>query len=214
MTNRERAVVLLSGGLDSTVCAAWGQNNGFDIYALTIDYGQRNSCELQAARRVANSLGVIKHVFISVDLSAIGGSTLTSNGDIHDIPNMYVPARNTIFLSLALGYAEVVKADHIILGVNTSDNSFPDTRPEYLDAFINMARLATKDSKIQFHVPLINLEKWQIVKMGFSLHVDFSHTHTCYTPTVDNKSCGECSACVIRINGFRQAGLIDTLEYV
>lgn len=229
MTN-ERAVVLLSGGLDSTTAAAWGKTQGFEIFALTINYNQRHRCELDAARRVGDFLQVSRHVFLDVDLSAFGGSSLTSNAiDVrHDvpferigdeIPNTYVPARNTVFLSLALAFAETVGAADIILGINAADYSgYPDCRPEYLDAFAKMADLATKAGvegtlRLRFHAPLMTLSKHEIVTMGFALGVDFSLTHTCYSPTADGKSCGRCESCLLRLNGFKEAGFADPIDY-
>jgi 7-cyano-7-deazaguanine synthase len=228
--SQERAVILLSGGLDSTTAAAWGKANHYELFALTIDYNQRHRCELEAARRVGKFLQVSQHVFLGVDLAALGGSSLTSDNlevphDIpleaigHTIPNTYVPARNTVFLSLALAFAETVGAEHIILGINVADYSgYPDCRPEYLDAFANMARLATKAGvegtlQLRFHAPLMALGKREIVELGTTLGVDFSLTHTCYSPTVDGKSCGRCESCLLRLEGFQKAGVVDPIEY-
>ena len=233
----QRAVVLLSGGLDSATAAAWGSANGFELFALTIDYHQRHRCELDAARRVGEFLRVSRHVFLDVNLAVFGGSSLcatsatTTSNDIevrHDvpleeigreIPNTYVPARNTVFLSLALAYAETIAAEHIILGINAADYSgYPDCRPEYLDAFSNMARLATKAGvegtmRLRFHAPLMTLGKREIIELGLSLGVDFSLTHTCYSPTPDGKSCGHCESCLLRLKGFREAGVTDPIAY-
>ncbi len=228
--SRERAVVLLSGGLDSTTAAAWGRAQGFELFALTINYNQRHSCELDAARRVGEFLGVSRHAFLDVDLSAFGGSSLTASHlevrhDVpletigREIPNTYVPARNTVFLSLALAYAETITAEHILLGVNAAEYSgYPDCRPEYLDAFAKMADLATKAGvegtmRLRFHAPLMTLGKKEIVELGLSLGVDFSLTHTCYSPTVDGKSCGHCESCLLRLKGFREAGVNDPISY-
>jgi len=234
---KERAIVLLSGGLDSATAAAWGLANGFELFALTIDYNQRHRCELDAARRVGEFLRVSRHVFLDVNLAAFGGSSLTSNDfevrhDVpleaigREIPNTYVPARNTVFLSLALAFAETVgtptnssAAEHIILGINAADYSgYPDCRPEYLGAFANMARLATKAGvegtmQLHFHAPLMTLGKREIIELGLSLGVDFSLTHTCYSPTADGKSCGRCESCLLRLNGFREAGVVDPIVY-
>jgi len=210
--------------------AAWAKANHDELFALTIDYNQRHRCELEAARRVGEFLQVSRHVFLGVDLAAFGGSSLTASDlDVpHDvpleligreIPNTYVPARNTVFLSLALAYAETVAAGHIILGINAADYSgYPDCRPEYLDAFANMARLATKAGaegtlQFQFHAPLMTLSKREIIELGLSLGVDFSLTHTCYSPTTHGKSCGHCEACLLRLRGFQEAGVVDPIEY-
>jgi len=226
----KRAVVLLSGGLDSTTAAAWGKSQGFELFALTINYSQRHKIELAAARQVGETLQVSRHVFLDVDLTAFGGSSLTSDTlevrhDVpleqigNEIPNTYVPARNTVFLSLALAFAETVGACNIILGINAADYSgYPDCRLEYLDAFVKMADLATKAGvegtlQLQFHAPLMTLGKGEIVKLGMSLGVDFSLTHTCYSPTADGKSCGRCESCLLRLNGFKEAGVMDPIEY-
>ncbi|MCL2118587.1 MAG: 7-cyano-7-deazaguanine synthase QueC [Planctomycetaceae bacterium] len=226
----DRAIVLLSGGLDSTTAAAWGKANQYELFALTIDYHQRHRCELDAARRVGEFLQVSRHVFLNVNLAAFGGSSLTADDlevrhDVplevigREIPNTYVPARNTVFLSLALAFAETVSAEHIILGINAADYSgYPDCRPEYLDAFTNMARLATKAGvegtlQLRFHAPLMTLSKREIIELGLSLGVDFSLTHTCYSPTADGKSCGRCESCLLRLKGFQEADIADPLEY-
>ena len=227
---KERAVILLSGGLDSATAAAWGKANHYELFALTINYNQRHRLELDAARRVGEFLQVSRHVFLDVDLAAFGGSSLTADDlevrhDVplemigREIPNTYVPARNTVFLSLALAFAETVNADHIILGINAADYSgYPDCRPEYLDAFANMARLATKAGvegtlQLQFHAPLMTFGKREIIELGLSLGVDFSLTHTCYSPTADGKSCGRCESCLLRLKGFQEAGVVDPIEY-
>jgi len=231
MTSQDRAIILLSGGLDSMTAAAWGKANSYELFALTIHYNQRHRCELDAARRVGTFLQVSQHIVLDVDLAVFGGSSLTSS-DLEvqhnvpleaigrEIPNTYVPARNTVFLSLALAYAETVSAGHIILGINAADYSgYPDCRPEYLDAFASMARLATKAGiegalQLQFHAPLMTLSKREIIELGLSLGVDFSLTHTCYSPTADNKSCGRCESCLLRLKGFQEAGIADPIEYV
>ncbi|MDR1491750.1 MAG: 7-cyano-7-deazaguanine synthase QueC [Planctomycetaceae bacterium] len=229
-TKKERAVTLLSGGLDSATSAAWGRDQGFDLFALTIHYNQRHQREIEAAKRVAKFLQIEKHVILDVDLSVFGGSSLTSsslqvrhNVPLDEIgktiPNTYVPARNTVFLSLALAYAETLTAANIILGVNAADYSgYPDCRPEYLTAFENLAQLATKTgvegkTRIKLHAPLMTLNKKEIIELGTLLGVDYSLTHTCYSPTADGKSCGTCESCLLRLNGFQEAGLIDPIEY-
>ena len=228
---KDRAILLLSGGLDSTTAAAWGKANHYELFALTINYNQRHHCELDAARRIGKFLHVSQHIFLDVNLAAFGGSSLTAN-DLGvrrnvpieaigcEIPNTYVPARNTVFLSLALAYAETVAAEHIILGINATDYSgYPDCRPEYLDAFARMARLATKAGtegtlQLQFHAPLMTLTKREIIELGLSLGVNFSMTHTCYSPTSDRKSCGRCESCLLRLKGFQEAGVADPIKYV
>jgi len=229
MKSPGRAVVLLSGGLDSTTVAAWAKDRGFEIFALTIHYGQRHLQELQAAKRVAEFLNVAEHVVLDLDLRVFGGSSLTSELDVPkdgelekigvSIPNTYVPARNTIFLSLALAYAETRDAENIVLGINALDYSgYPDCRPEFLDAFANLARLATKAGvegtmKLQFHAPLLQMTKKQIIELGLLLGVDFSLTHTCYSPTPEGKSCGKCESCLLRLAGFHEAGINDPISY-
>ncbi|MCL2624571.1 MAG: 7-cyano-7-deazaguanine synthase QueC [Planctomycetaceae bacterium] len=227
---QDRAVVLLSGGLDSTTAAAWAKANRFELFALTIDYNQRHRCELEAARRVGEFLHVSQHIFLDVNLAAFGGSSLTTDNlevrhDVpleeigQEIPNTYVPARNTVFLSLALAYAETISAEHIILGINAADYSgYPDCRPEYLDAFATMARLATKAGvegrmQLRFHAPLMTLGKREIIELGLSLGVDFSLTHTCYSPSPDGQSCGRCESCLLRRKGFQDAGVADPIGY-
>jgi 7-cyano-7-deazaguanine synthase len=220
-----RAVVLLSGGMDSATAAAQARADGFALHALTVRYGQRHAVELQAARRVARSLGVADHRVIDVDLAAIGGSALTADIAVpqdrsadekgHDIPVTYVPARNTVFLSLALGHAEVVGAFDIFIGANALDYSgYPDCRPEYLRAFERLANLATRagvEGAGQFciHAPLLHLSKRQIIELGLQLGVDFSLTHSCYAPDADGRACGRCDACLLRAKGFKEAGVVD-----
>jgi 7-cyano-7-deazaguanine synthase len=222
------AVVLLSGGMDSTTTAAIAQHRGFELYALSFGYGQRHSIELQAARRVAESLEVRRHVVLDIDLRAFGGSALTGELGVpkdtpadqigNRIPPTYVPARNTIFLSFALGLAEVTGSRDIFIGANAMDYSgYPDCRPEYLQAFERMANLATKagveGNRITIHAPLIGLSKREIVGQGLSLGVDYGLTWTCYDPTPEGLSCGHCEACQLRLKGFREAGVEDPVRY-
>ncbi len=227
-----KAVILLSGGLDSTTTVAIAKSKGFDeLYALTVNYGQRHQFELDAARRVAKAQGAVQHEFLDVDISRFGGSALTdANIDVPHgrevetmdkaIPVTYVPARNTIMLSLALAFAETIGAQDIFLGINQVDYSgYPDCRPEFLTAFETMANLATKAGvegrlKMKFHAPLMNMSKAEIVRTGMTLGVDYSVTHTCYDPAPDGASCGECDACQLRLQGFREAGFTDPIRYV
>lgn len=220
----KKAVVLLSGGLDSATTAAIALNSGFDLYALSFDYGQRHAHELGYAKKVSEFLNAKDHLIITIDLRSIGGSALTDNIDVpkdrtpedmsHDIPVTYVPARNTIFLSFALAWAEVLKAYDIFIGVNALDYSgYPDCRPEYLNAFQKMANLATREGvdgrHIKIHAPLINMKKSEIIKKGLELGVDYSLTHSCYQPTPDGLSCGRCDSCLLRKRGFEEAGIKD-----
>ena len=223
------AVILLSGGLDSATTAAIARREGFALYALSVDYGQRHRFELEAARRVAEAMGVKQHVVTSVDLSVFGGSALTDAIDVpkdrqpeqmaQDIPITYVPARNTVLLSLALGYAEVVCATDIFIGVNAVDYSgYPDCRAEFIQAFERLANLATKagvQRKLKFtiHTPLIRWTKAQIIRRGTQLGVDYGLTRSCYDPDPSGASCGRCDACRLRLRGFAEAGLEDPLEY-
>lgn len=223
------AVVLLSGGLDSATTAAIAREQGFELYALSVDYGQRHRFELEAARRVAEALGVRRHVVLAIDLSQLGGSALTAAIEVPkdrsldqmeaEIPVTYVPARNTILLSLALGYAEVVGAEDLFLGVNAIDYSgYPDCRPEFIAAFAQLANLATKAGvegrlNFQIHAPLIRMTKAQIVRRGTELAVDYGLTHSCYDPGPSGLSCGRCDACQLRLRGFAEAGLVDPLPY-
>lgn len=224
-----KAVVLLSGGIDSTTTLAIAKNQGFEIYALSFRYGQRHQIELAAAQRIARSSGIVKHLIIDIDLRLIGGSALT--GDIavpkgrsieqmdKDIPVTYVPARNTIFLSYALAWAEVIGANDIFIGVNAMDYSgYPDCRPEYIAAYEKMANLATKAAvsgkqKIIIHTPLIKMSKAQIIRKGVELGVDYSLTHSCYDPSPQGQACGECDSCLLRLKGFRDAGMSDPNKY-
>ena len=217
------AVVLLSGGLDSYTAAAIVKAEGYDLYALSVRYGQVHAREIDAARAVAQSLGVRRHVELSVDLAAFGGSALVGDGEIPKdragtddatIPSTYVPARNTVFLSLALAWAEVVGAEAIVIGVNALDYSgYPDCRPEYLDAFARMASLATRAGvegrPLTILAPLLQMSKAQIVRRGASLGLDYGLTHSCYDPLPTGAPCGRCDSCRLRAKGFAEAGLDD-----
>jgi 7-cyano-7-deazaguanine synthase len=218
------AVVLLSGGLDSYTAAAIARAEGFEIHALTIRYGQRHAHELEAARVVARSLGVARHLEIEVDLSRFGGSSLTTDMpvpkdrpiDPAEIPSTYVPARNTVFLSLALAWAEVLDASDVFIGVNALDYSgYPDCRPEYIAAFERLAALATAKgvhgTRLTIHTPLISLTKADIIRRGLALGLDYSLTHSCYDPGAGGRPCGRCDSCVLRAAGFAQAGVRDPL---
>jgi 7-cyano-7-deazaguanine synthase len=225
----KRAVVLLSGGVDSTTTLAVARERGFETYALTFRYGQRHAAEVEAARRVAQALGAARHEIVAIDLRAIGGSALTadiavpkdrSDAEIgKGIPVTYVPARNTIFLSFALAWAEVLGASDIFLGVNVLDYSgYPDCRPEYVGAYERMANLATKagvegHQKLKIHTPLVHLTKAEIIAEGATLGVDFALTLSCYDPTPDGAACGRCDACVLRRKGFAEAGVADPTRY-
>jgi 7-cyano-7-deazaguanine synthase len=227
--NAKPAVILLSGGLDSATAAAVARHEGFELYALSVDYGQRHRFELDAARRVAEALGVKRHVVMAVDLTQFGGSALTAAIDVpkdrladdmaHGIPITYVPARNTILLSLALAYAETVGAADIFVGVNAIDYSgYPDCRPEYIAAFAAMANLATKASiegrlNYTIHTPLIRWTKAEIIRRGIELGVDYGLTHSCYDPDPTGASCGHCDSCQLRRKGFAEAGVNDPVKY-
>ena len=217
-----KAVVLLSGGLDSYTAAAIAREEGFALFALTIRYGQRHARELEAARAVARSLAVERHVELDVDLSVFGGSSLTSDMpvprdrplDRAEIPSTYVPARNTVFLSLALAWAETLSADDVFIGVNALDYSgYPDCRPEFIDAFERLASLATArgvgGSPLRVHAPLLRLTKAEIITKGLQMGLDYGLTHSCYDPDAEGKPCGHCDSCVIRATGFVQAGVAD-----
>jgi 7-cyano-7-deazaguanine synthase len=223
-----RAIVLLSGGLDSTTCLAWALAQGFACTTLAIDYGQRHRVELDAARRVARAFDVEDHREVRVDLRAIGGSALTADIDVpidrdesrigEGIPVTYVPARNTVFLALALGLAETLGAVDIVAGMNALDYSgYPDCRPEFVRAFETLARVATRagveGSAFEVHTPLMALDKAAIIALGRSLGVDYSITHSCYHPAPDGGACGRCDACRLRIKGFREAGMADPTRY-
>ncbi len=218
------AVVLLSGGLDSYTAAAAVKQGGFDLYALTVRYGQRHVEELVAARRVAAALGVVRHLEIDVELSRMGGSALTDDIAVPKdqpidpavIPVTYVPARNTVFLSLALGWAEVVGATDLVIGVNALDYSgYPDCRPEFIRAFETLAALATKagveGAAFTVHTPLIALSKAEIIRLGLSLGLDYGLTHSCYDPPPGGRACGHCDSCRLRAIGFADAGVIDPI---
>jgi 7-cyano-7-deazaguanine synthase len=223
------AVVLLSGGLDSATTAAIARAEGFRLFAFSVEYGQRHRFELAAAARVAQSLGVERHVTVSVDLGQFGGSALTDQIDVpqdrseeemaHGIPITYVPARNTVLLALALGYAEVMGAADLFIGVNAVDYSgYPDCRPEFVAAFEQLANLATKAGventmRFRVHTPLIQLTKAEIIRRGTELGVDYGLTHSCYAPNADGVACGRCDACRLRLQGFAAAGLADPIRY-
>ncbi|MGH7548809.1 MAG: 7-cyano-7-deazaguanine synthase QueC [Gemmatimonadales bacterium] len=230
MTNsKPRAVVLLSGGVDSTTTLAVAQQQGFAVCALTFRYGQRHDIEVEAARRVARREGVVEHAIIEFDLRRFGGSALTDDLAVpkdrtpdqmaHDIPSTYVPARNTIFLSFALAWAEVLGASDIFIGVNALDYSgYPDCRPEYIEAFQRMANLATKAGvegrqRLTIHTPLIGLSKQDIIRTGLALGVDYALTVSCYDPSAQGEACGRCDACSLRLKGFAEAGATDPARY-
>jgi 7-cyano-7-deazaguanine synthase len=225
----KRAVVLLSGGIDSTTTLAVAIAEGYEAYALSFDYGQRHQVEVEAARRVADSLGAKDHRMAKIDLRIFGGSALTDNVDVpkqrseteiaRGIPVTYVPARNSIFLSYALAWAEVIAASDIFLGVNAIDYSgYPDCRPEFIEAFETMANLGTKAGvegrRFQIHTPLIKFSKAEIIREAVELGVDLSLTHSCYDPAPGGLACGECDSCLLRLKGFRKAGIKDPIRYV
>ncbi len=225
----KRAVVLLSGGLDSATVLAIARQQGFEVHALSFSYGQRHSWELEAARRVAKAFGVADHRIATIDLRAFGGSALTDEIEVpkgraiaemtHGIPITYVPARNTIFLSFALAWAEVLESSDIFIGVNALDYSgYPDCRPEYIQAFETMANLATKAGvegrqRLKIHTPLIALSKAEIIRRGVELGVDYSLTSSCYDPAPNGAPCGQCDSCQLRRKGFRENGIEDPLSY-
>ncbi|RYF59337.1 MAG: 7-cyano-7-deazaguanine synthase QueC [Comamonadaceae bacterium] len=226
---RRNAVVLLSGGLDSTTVLSVAKDQGFELYALSFRYGQRHAVELDAARRVASASGVERHVVCDIDLRVFGGSALTSDVEVpkhqsaddlseDEIPITYVPARNTVFLSFALAYAEVVGATDIFIGVSALDYSgYPDCRPEYIEAYERMANLATRAGveghELKIHTPLIRLTKAETVELGTRLGVDYSMTLSCYDPDTSGRSCGHCDSCLLRLRGFADAGLVDPVSY-
>jgi 7-cyano-7-deazaguanine synthase len=226
---RRKAVCLLSGGLDSTTCLAFAVRVGFECYTLSFDYGQRHRRELEAAARIAAALGAVRHLVMRIDSAVFQGSALTGSVAVprgrtprkmaREIPVTYVPARNTVFLSLALAWAEVLEASDIIIGVNAIDYSgYPDCRRRYIKAFERMANLATKAGvegrvKYRIHTPLIKLSKKQIVELASELGVDFSLTHSCYDPDEAGRPCGACDSCLLRRRGFREAGIEDPLPY-
>ena len=223
----KRAVILLSGGLDSTTCLAIAREQGFDLFALTVNYGQRHIFELQSAKNVALSLDVQKHSVLDIDLAQFGGSALTDDievpkdrveSEIAEIPTTYVPARNTILLSVALARAETLESFDIFIGVNALDYSgYPDCRPEYIDSFERTANLATKagvsGKNFHIHTPLINMTKAEIIKSGTKLGVDYGLTFSCYDPQGTGAPCGHCDACILRLKGFKEAGIPDPLNY-
>jgi 7-cyano-7-deazaguanine synthase len=227
--HQPNAVVLLSGGLDSTTTLAIAKRQGFRPYAMTFRYGQRHQAEIEAARRVAAQFDVAEHMVVEIDLGRFGGSALTSDMEVpkrraleemgQGIPSTYVPARNTIFLSFALAWAEVLKAEDVFIGVNALDYSgYPDCRPEYIEAYQRMANLATREGvegrqRLTIHTPLIDLTKGQIVRRGLELGVDYSATCTCYDPSPTGEACGECDACLLRLKGFEENGLKDPVPY-
>lgn len=227
-SNRKRAVVLLSGGLDSATVLAIARSEGYDCCALSFSYGQRHALELEAAKRVAASLGAIEHRIANIDLRAFGGSALTDEIEVpkgrdpgemaHGIPITYVPARNTIFLSFALAWAEVLESSDIFIGVNALDYSgYPDCRPEFIDAYEKMANLATKAGvegrqRLKIHTPLIAMTKAQIIAKGIELGVNYALTSSCYDPSPAGVPCGQCDSCLLREKGFRDAGIEDPLR--
>ncbi len=228
MTNVRDAVVLLSGGLDSATCLAWARAQGCACHTLAVDYGQRHRIELDAARRVSAALGAADHREVTVDLRSMGGSALTAAIDVpkhrsqaqigSDIPVTYVPARNTVFLALALGMAETLGVADLVAGMNALDYSgYPDCRPEFVRAFESLARVATRagvaGTAYRLHTPLMSLDKAGIIRLGASLGVDYSLTHSCYDPAEDGAACGGCDACLLRRNGFLTAGLRDPTRY-
>lgn len=226
----KRAVVLLSGGIDSATALALAKRDGFEVYALSVDYGQRHKVELEAAKRVAAELGAVRHVVTTIDLRAFGGSALTSNIEVPkgrdlaapevEIPITYVPARNTVFLSVALGWCEVLGAQDIFIGANAIDYSgYPDCRPVFLEAFERMANLATRAGverslRFRIHAPLLNMSKAEIIRTGREAGVDFGWTHSCYDPTPEGLACGACDSCQLRRRGFAEAGVPDPTRYV
>jgi 7-cyano-7-deazaguanine synthase len=224
----KKTIVLLSGGLDSATCLAIAKQEGFALYAMSFAYGQRHSIELEASKKIAETSGVIEHRIVTIDLAAFGGSSLTSDtavpknrigtNDDSGIPNTYVPARNTIFLSYALGWAEVLDCADIFIGVNALDYSgYPDCRPEFIRAYETMANLATKAQvegrHLTLHTPLLKLTKAEIIKRGTALGVNFAITHSCYDPAPDGRACGACDSCLLRKKGFAEAGVPDVTRY-
>ncbi len=225
MGEKPKAIVLLSGGLDSITALAMAQKQGYETCALTFRYGQRHAVEIEAAKRIARAMDVYDHKIVDIDLGMFGGSALTDNIPVpkneepKGIPITYVPARNTVFLSFALAYAEVMLAHDIVVGVNAIDYSgYPDCRPAYIEAFENMANLATRSSvedkvKFKIHAPLIEMSKADIIREGMRLGVDYSMTTSCYDPDQEGRACGECDACRLRLKGFEEAGLADPVRY-
>jgi len=229
MTVRKRAVVLLSGGLDSTTALAIARSHGYELHAMSFRYGQRHSVEIECASKVAKAADVRRHLIVDLDLRAVGGSALTDQIEVpkersveeigSGIPTTYVPARNTIFLSFALAWAEVLGAEDIFIGVNALDYSgYPDCRPEYIEAFEKLAGLATKAGvegtlRLRIHTPLIAMTKAEIIRTGLALGVDYSLTHSCYDPDAQGLACGRCDSCLLRLKGFAEAGATDPLSY-
>jgi 7-cyano-7-deazaguanine synthase len=229
VTLKKKAVVLLSGGVDSSTVLAIARDRGFEPYALTFRYGQRHEVEIEAARRVARRIGVVDHVVVEIDLRLFGGSALTANLDVpksrsteeigEGIPVTYVPARNTIFLSFALAWAEVLGAADIFIGVNALDFSgYPDCRPEYIAAYERLANLATKagvegTQRFVIHTPLIAMSKAEIVRTGLALGIDYALTASCYDPSPEGIACGRCDACLLRRKGFAENGIVDPVAY-
>ncbi len=230
MNNNKKAVVLSSGGLDSTTVIAIAQSEGYEVYSLSFSYGQRHSFELEAAQKIAEVANVKKHLVIDCNMNGIGGSALTDNIDVpksdkseissNEIPVTYVPARNTIFLSFALAWAETLSSSDIFIGVNALDYSgYPDCRPEYIESYEKMANLATKagvenTTRLKIHTPLIKMTKAEIIKTGHKLGVDYSLTHSCYDPSPEGLSCRKCDSCILRIKGFKEAGIPDPTKYI
>ena len=230
MVGDKKAVVLLSGGIDSATAMAIARSEGYEVYSLSFNYGQRHALELEAARRIAEFFCARQHLVLNIDLRTIGGSALTDNievpkgrseGEIqHEIPATYVPARNTIFLSYALAWAEVLLSSDIFIGVNTVDYSgYPDCRPEYIEAFEHMANLATKagvegKTRLKIRTPLIHMTKAEIIRKGTELGVDYGMTHSCYDPTAEGRACGRCDSCLLRKKGFKEASIPDPTNYV
>ncbi len=230
LSEKKKAIVLLSGGLDSATCVALARANGYDVSAITFDYQQRHVVELEACKQLIKFFNIKNHVDVKIDLRSFGASALTDNIDVpkhesvddigDEIPITYVPARNTIFLSYALAFAEVQNASAIYIGVNALDYSgYPDCRPEYIHAFEKMANLATKagvegTAPIEIVTPLINLTKAQIIQRGIDLGVDYSLTHSCYDPAPDGSACGKCDSCLLRKKGFEEAGIQDPTRYI
>lgn len=221
---QKKAVILYSGGLDSTTCLAIAKEQGFAPYALSFSYGQRHQQELEVAKLNARPMGAVDHLLVEFDLRKMGGSALTSDIEVpkegvgEEIPVTYVPARNTIFLSFALGWAETLGCFDIFIGVNALDYSgYPDCRPEFVSAYETMANLATKagveGKRLKIHTPLISLTKAEIIQKGLSLGVDYSKTHSCYDPAEDGAACGRCDSCRLRLKGFAEAGVTDPVRY-
>lgn len=221
----KKAVILYSGGLDSTTCLAIAKSEGFEPHAMSFAYGQRHKAELEVAKANATVMGAVEHLVVEFDLRKVGGSALTSDiavpkeGVGSDIPVTYVPARNTIFLSFALGWAEVLGAFDIFIGVNALDYSgYPDCRPEYIAAYEKVANLATRagvegEGRFAIHTPLISLTKAEIIRKGLALGIDYGRTHSCYDPTPEGLACGRCDSCRLRLKGFREAGVSDPVRY-